>query len=84
MGDRVLAREMHVGEGWGEVHAGADRSRSAYGFDGDRFMVRGCANGHLAAHGETSQVAAPARDDRGRAAIAFTVSCALDNAVRPS
>ena len=53
----VLAVEMRLGEGRRKVHAGAGRTRGADGGDGNRFPVRGGANGHLVAHNETVHAA---------------------------
>ncbi len=61
----TLAVEMRLGEGRRKVDAGAGRTRRADGGDGDRFLVRGGANGDLVAHSETAS--RPADFDIGRA-----------------
>ena len=52
-----LAVGMRLGEGRRKVDAGAGRTRGADGGDGDRFLVRGGADGDLVAHSETVHVA---------------------------
>ena len=53
----ILAVEMRLGQGRRKVHAGAGRTRFADGGDGNRFLVRGGADGQLVAHNETVHVA---------------------------
>ncbi len=78
----LLAAGMRLGEGRRKVDAGAGRTRGADGGDGNRFLVRGGANGHLVAHSETVHAAdfdigrAGARISRERRAVRLRADAA--------
>ncbi len=62
---------MRLGEGGRKGDLGAGRTRGADGRDGNRFLVRGRADGQLVAHSERNTAlgatAAAAKPDVGRA-----------------